>query len=274
MKVNLFAVLLLLITNSLIAQNGFSLKLTQDETGLFTVTAKASANIIRPVLGTGQITVIVPKGGLIVSDLVNLTGEWKHNLVNTDDYRLDDDYTSFFIQPGESFFLGAIAAEEELKLFSFRNSASCIGPIRLIDANFTPSATLPLNLGMDIGMIDLVTDIIHPFIGHYESTEISCQSEVDATIFLPTMVKWINNHSAIITWQPIPGILNFQLEVRVKGDTEWDSAKTIKLSTPTAYFYGVPNQLYEYRLITNYEDGTEDISAAYELINSIATNGE
>jgi len=188
MKAYLFAVLLLLITNSLVAQNGFSIKLSQNIPGLFTVTAKSNTSIARPVLGSAQITLVAPKGGLIVSDLVNITAEWRTEIVNISSTILEDEYVTIYVQPGESFFLDNITAGEELDLFTFRNTADCIGPIRFIDPNFTPTPEIPLNLGMDFGVIDLTTDEVHSFINTY-GEETTCSVDQTPNYIQPEIVQ-------------------------------------------------------------------------------------
>lgn len=263
MKVHLFAVLLLLITNSIVAQNGFTMQLTQDNTGLFTVTAKSNAPITRPVLGSAQVMLVAPEGGLVVADLINHTAEWKTELVNTASVPLVGDYVSIFLQPGESFFLDQIATGEELKLFTFKNTADCLGPIRFIDPSFSPTEEIPLNLGMDFGVIDLTTNEVHSFIGNY-GTEISCAND-QTTNYVQPEVEQTGPTSAIITWQPIGEVITNQLEARLKGTTEWKPTETIMLAQPKAYFYGIPNQLYEYRLITEYVNGNIDISTIFEF---------
>lgn len=104
MKVNLFAILLLFSTNLLVAQNGFSLKMSQDTSGLFTVTAKSNSSITQPVLGSAQIMLVAPTEGLIISDLVNQTAEWKTEIVNTAAFPLVGDYVSIYLQQENLFF--------------------------------------------------------------------------------------------------------------------------------------------------------------------------
>ncbi len=263
MKVHLFAVLLLLITNSLVAQNGFSIKLSQDTSGLFTVTAKSNASIARPVLGSAQVMLVAPTGGLNPSDLINHTAEWKTEIVNTSAFPLEGDYVSFYLQPGESFFLDNIAEGEELTLFTFRNTAECIGPIRFIDPDFTPSAEIPLNLGMDFGVIDLITDEVFSFIDTY-GEETACTVDQTTTYILPE-IEQMGAGSAVLIWQPIGEVIHYQLEARLKGITNWETAETIMLAQPKAYFYGIPNQRYEVRLITEYANGNVDVGTAFEF---------
>jgi len=263
MKAYLYAVILLLITNSLVAQNGFSIKISQDTSGLFTVTAKSNTSINLPVLGSAQIMLVAPKGGLLLSNLVNLTAEWKTEVVNTTGIPLEDDYVSIFLQPGDSFFLDDLAAGEELNLFSFRNDADCIGPIRFIDPGFIPTEEVPLNLGMDFGVIDLATDEVFSFIGIYGS-EIPCTIDQTPSYIQPE-VEQTGPTSAIIIWQPIGTVINYQIEARLKSTVEWEPAETLMLAQPIAYFYGMPNQQYEYRLITEYANGHIDTSPIFEF---------
>jgi len=263
MKAYIFAVLLLLFTNTLVAQNGFSIKISQDTSGLFTVTAKSNTSIARPVLGSAQIVLVAPKGGLIISNLVNLTAEWKTEVVNTASLPLEEEYVSIYLQPGESFFLDAIAAGEELNLFTFRNTAECLGPIRFIDPSFMPTEAIPLNLGMDFGLIDLATDEVFSFIGTY-GDEMACTVEQSPNYTQPE-VEQTGPTSVIINWLPIVDAISYQMEARLKGTTEWETAETIMLFQPKAYFYGIPNQIYEYRMTTNYANGNADTSTIFEF---------
>lgn len=263
MKVHLFAVLLLLITNSVVAQKGFSIKLSQDTSGLFTVTAKSNVAITQPVLGSAQVTLVAPTGGLNPSNLVNHTAEWETELVNTSGFPLEGDYVSFYLQPGKSFFLDAIVVGEELELFTFRNTAECLGPIQFIDPSYTLTPSIPLNLGMDFGVIDLTTDEVFSFIDTY-GDETACS--VDQTPnYVPAEVEQTGPGSAILIWQPIGEVINYQLEARLKATTEWETAEMIMLAQPKAYFYGIPNQQYEVRLITEYADGNIDTSPIFEF---------
>lgn len=273
MKANLFVVSLLLIVNSLIAQNGFSITINQDDTGLFTVSAKSNANISQPVLGSAQITLVAPEDGLVVSDLVNHTASWNYNLVNTSAYPLEGHYVSFALVPGETFYLENMDSGKEFKLFSFRNTATCIGPIRFIDPNFTPTTSIPINLGIDFSVVDLMNGVVYQFIENYGITEITCEGQPD-TISIETEVVWINNQNAIITWQPILEAVNYTLEARLKGANEWDSAEIIKVIAPKTYFYGLPNMEYEYRLNTNYENGDTITSTIFPLVYSNPNSGE
>lgn len=131
----LFAIL---FSNFLTAQ--FYLKLSLDADGLYSVKLKANEPLTNElVVGAGKITITAPFGGFEVSDITSVSGEWKETpgfigQVTYPDYHLKHDYFIISIQEGTSVFSKNLEEEEEITLFTFKNTGVCTGQVELLTA--------------------------------------------------------------------------------------------------------------------------------------------
>jgi hypothetical protein len=135
-KIILFGILCLLSCVAT-AQVQYAIKLDPDGV-TFNVCMKSSTAYTLPLaqISTAQVTVIVPTGTaanqFAVTNLTSYQNQmtWSQNArVNAPTENPTKDYISFGFQGSSQF---AIAANTDIKLFSFRNSGTCLGEMQLI----------------------------------------------------------------------------------------------------------------------------------------------
>ena len=147
-KLILILGVLLFNTALLLAQVDYTIKLEPDGQ-TFAVYMRSVEAYTMPLaqVPTAQVTVLVPHGtgasSFVVADLTSYQSNmsWSQNArVDAPTENPTIDYISFGFQGASSF---DIAANTEIKLFSFRNSSTCIGEMTLIVNATDPFNVLP-----------------------------------------------------------------------------------------------------------------------------------
>lgn len=271
MKAKLLTLSLFLFSHFLHAQSlnstsvktpGFLLKLEKDDDGLFTVIAKSTVDLPELIVGSVQISIVAPEGGIEVTDIVAYGGDWDHFILNKNSLNLENDYLFFGLRG--PFDLTGIKAGDEIKLLSFRNAKECIGPISLLQPDDPIAIYTDINSGQDMSVIDGQTFDTYHFLTTYGVDQIDCK-DANSNNDMLIEVDQISARAANITWIDSENAVNYQLEVRAKGAANWDTAQKLTTQKMKAYFYGPVNQEFEGRVIATYEDGTTVDSAIFKV---------
>lgn len=249
---------------------GFFLTLERDEVGYFTVSVRSNVAFPRFLLGAGQVTIVAPRGGLVLEDFISHGNGWNHFLWEGEDPILSKDYFFFGIDSSVKGIFDDVKAGKPIKLFSFKNGADCLGPIALVQPD-DPIFTLNeiVNPDNEFTVLDLSALETYDFIATYGPKEIICSSGTMGQIV--PIITQKSARSAIIEWELVEGAVSYQVHVRIKETENWEMAERLNTKATKTYFYGPKNQVYEGRIVTYYEDGTQSISEVFSL-NLLNTN--
>ncbi|EIJ34139.1 hypothetical protein [Thiothrix nivea] len=148
---------------------------------------KPNATPTRDMSLTGQITIIVPHAE--GTDKFTVTGKkvpvldtnWKNDSrVDTPSERPDSDYISFSLSIDEpSAFAWQAGVEQEV--LSFNNSATCLGPVSLMDNTdpFMPPNSTNTNPGNQFTNLGWGTAGENNYLGNYDSNIADCRDSLD-----------------------------------------------------------------------------------------------
>jgi len=249
--------------SGMVSTPGFLLKMEKDSSGLYTVTVKTTLDIEEGILGSAQISIVALNDGLIIEDFTTHYSNWDILINKKDQTGLDYDYFFMGLDKGsdDDTSLKGLKAGTEIKLFSFRNGVECIGPIYLIQPDDPIHELQSINAGHDFAVLNLDDFNPYYFLTTYGLKTINC-STTSTDNSIPT-VTISSRNSATLEWTPIESAVQYELQVREKGQNNWEVAKKLKTKTELGYFYGPVNQIYEYRIITHYQDGKKENSEVF-----------
>ena len=135
------AFLLLLISSSLIGQQGveFKVKIQPNNTS-FQVLLRPNFTANNVIVSGTQVTLRVPLGGFEIGTITNHNGTWNSSPSYED---TDTGFEYFFLAPSGTISGINMEAGVELPLFTFENAGACTGPMELIDNENDPVVNSP-----------------------------------------------------------------------------------------------------------------------------------
>ncbi len=170
---------------------------------------------------SAQVTLVVPKGGFVVSSFVSVKGNWKNNVtVKSPVENPNFDYFVFALTGSTTLF--NYTAGVEILVFTFQNKGICTGKMTIIEKTdpFYPPNTANVASGNQIGFFGGGPS--NSWSGNYESgdadcstTTIQCKDKWDDSLLPDTLASCgglaiqtkINSlRTDSISWSPNIGI--------------------------------------------------------------------
>lgn len=126
--------------------------LDDDQTYLVSMMPEETLTDAVSITSTGQVTIVVPTGGFVPSNVQSINGTWENN--TTIVAPAENPNMDYFIFGLTSLGVSSIPYNngEEVPLFTFENAGLCTGAAELMEADdpFTPPNSININSGNEI----------------------------------------------------------------------------------------------------------------------------
>ena len=148
----------------------------------------------------GQITLVVPSGGVEIGNVTNIKGLWSEgNIIRSPEENPTMDYLMFTLQSGTTDI--PYVAGQEVDLFSFQNTGTYTGDVQFLAAEdpFFPPNSQSVNIGNQISVLG--AGFTNAYSGTYtvtdlESIDLPMDSVgIDTTLLIDT----VNTATSVIT---------------------------------------------------------------------------